>query len=162
MWIAAATTAVFHQDVVESVCGFANLQLGFTIALHIKQNVTSDPLQPRLFSTSLAFREQVVSAPAEPGEGKRKGNAAFMKPKKLSEPLADLVGETELPRPHVVKKIWEHIKANGLQDESDKRYIECDAAMQNIFNVERVHMFTMNKLLSQHLSSVDGGEEKSS
>jgi upstream activation factor subunit UAF30 len=33
----------------------------------------------------------------------------------------------------------------------DKRYIKCDAIMQSVFKTDRVHMFTMNKLLSEHL-----------
>ncbi|RWA09659.1 hypothetical protein EKO27_g5455 [Xylaria grammica] len=69
----------------------------------------------------------------------------------LSKPLADLTGVNELSRPQVVKAIWDHVKSHGLQDPADKRYIKCDDIMQKIFEVDRVHMFTMNKLLSGHL-----------
>ncbi|KAM7205084.1 SWIB/MDM2 domain containing protein, partial [Rhypophila sp. PSN 637] len=69
----------------------------------------------------------------------------------LSKPLASLVGVDGLSRPQVVKEIWKHVKSHGLQDPSDKRYINCDATMQAVFKTDRVHMFTMNKLLSEHL-----------
>lgn len=73
----------------------------------------------------------------------------------LSEPLVALLGESQLSRPQTVKKIWEYIKENGLQDPDDKRQIRCDSAMRNVFKQDKVHMFTMNKILSQNLYAVD-------
>jgi upstream activation factor subunit UAF30 len=61
----------------------------------------------------------------------------------------------QLSRPQVVKKIWEHIKANDLQDPSDKRQIRCDEPMQAVFKQDKVHMFTMNKLLGKQLYDVE-------
>lgn len=43
------------------------------------------------------------------------------------------------------------MKSHDLQDPADKRYIKCDDIMQKIFEADRVYMFTMNKLLSDHL-----------
>lgn len=83
----------------------------------------------------------------------RKGG--FHKQYALSEPLAALVGDAKLSRPQVVKKIWEHIKANELQDPSDKRQIFCDNKMKLVFKQDTVHMFTMNKLLGKHLYEVE-------
>jgi len=83
----------------------------------------------------------------------RKGG--FHKQYSLSQPLADLVGEPQLSRPQVVKKIWEYIKARDLQDPSDKRQIRCDDRMQSVFKTDRVHMFTMNKILGKQLYPVD-------
>jgi len=54
-----------------------------------------------------------------------------------------------------VKKIWEHVKERDLQDPSDKRQIRCDDPMRAVFRQERVHMFTMNKLLAGHLWAAD-------
>ena len=47
--------------------------------------------------------------------------------------------------------VWDYIKAHDLQDPMDRRYINCDAIMRCVFKTDRVHMFTMNKLLSEHL-----------
>ncbi|KAG9236260.1 putative upstream activation factor subunit spp27 [Amylocarpus encephaloides] len=90
------------------------------------------------------------------GEVKQKPKkGGFHKQYHLSAPLADLVGETTLSRPQVVKKIWVHIKANSLQDPGDKRQIMCDDKMQSVFKTEKVHMFTMNKLLGKQLYDVE-------
>ncbi|CAA9962349.1 hypothetical protein CFE70_005764 [Pyrenophora teres f. teres 0-1] len=83
----------------------------------------------------------------------RKGG--FHKPMALSPALSELLGETQLSRPQTVKKIWEYVKARELQDPSDKRQIRCDDAMRAVFKQDRVHMFTMNKILNQNLYAVD-------
>ncbi|KAJ9645289.1 RNA polymerase I upstream activation factor complex subunit Spp27 [Coniosporium tulheliwenetii] len=73
----------------------------------------------------------------------------------LSPPLSELLGETSLSRPQTVKKIWEYVKAHDLQDPSDKRQIRCDDGMRAVFKQDRVHMFTMNKILNQNLYAQD-------
>ncbi|KAJ4370628.1 hypothetical protein N0V83_005149 [Neocucurbitaria cava] len=83
----------------------------------------------------------------------RKGG--FHKPMALSPALSELLGETQLSRPQTVKKIWEYVKERELQDPSDKRQIRCDDAMRAVFKQDRVHMFTMNKILNQNLYAVD-------
>ncbi|KAI0175506.1 SWIB-domain-containing protein [Hypoxylon sp. FL1284] len=85
----------------------------------------------------------------------RKAGGGFQKPFNLSFPLAELCGETQLSRPQVVKKLWEHIKGNQLQDPSDKRQIRCDDRMQAVFKQTKVDMFQMNKLVGNHLYPVD-------
>ena len=37
------------------------------------------------------------------------------KPVKLKNDLAEFLGATELPRTDITKKMWDYIKANGLQ-----------------------------------------------
>jgi upstream activation factor subunit UAF30 len=73
----------------------------------------------------------------------------------LSPALSALLNESQLSRPQTVKKIWEYVKARDLQDPSDKRQIRCDDAMRAVFKSDRVHMFTMNKILNQNLYAVD-------
>ncbi|KAJ6784363.1 hypothetical protein PWT90_06687 [Aphanocladium album] len=86
---------------------------------------------------------------------KRKAGGGFQKPFNLSESLSVLVGETQLSRPQVVKKLWEHIKANDLQDPSDKRQIRCDERMYAVFRQAKVDMFKMNKEIGHHLYPVE-------
>jgi len=83
----------------------------------------------------------------------RKGG--FHKEYHLSAPLADLVGESTLSRPQTVKKIWAYIKANDLQDPADKRQIRCDEKMYSVFKTDKVHMFTMNKILGKQLYDIE-------
>lgn len=61
----------------------------------------------------------------------------------------------QLSRPQTVKRLWAYIKAHDLQDPSDKRQIVCDAPLRSVFKTERVHMFTMNRILNQNLYGVD-------
>lgn len=86
---------------------------------------------------------------AAPKARKRTGTPrknAFNRPAILSAELGALVGETELPRPQVVKKIWEHIREHDLQDPSNRQFILCDDVMKRVFEVDRVSMFKMNSV----------------
>jgi len=94
------------------------------------------------------------SAPkkAKKSGAKRKPNAAFMKPMTPSGTLAAVVGAMPLPRTEVTKKIWDYIKKNKLQDAVNKRLINADEKLRNIFGGKRqVSMFEMTKLVSSHL-----------
>ncbi|TVY32114.1 Upstream activation factor subunit, partial [Lachnellula subtilissima] len=95
----------------------------------------------------------VVGSDGVVREKAKKGG--FHKQYHLSAPLADLVGEVTLSRPQVVKKLWEYIKGHDLQDPSDKRQILCDDKLQLVFKQDKVHMFTMNKLLGKQLYDVE-------
>lgn len=82
----------------------------------------------------------------------RKANPALLKPLTVSAQLEAVVGKGPLPRGQVVKKLWEYIKANGLQDKVNKRNINADAKLKPIFGKDVVNMFEMMKLISKHLS----------
>ena len=84
---------------------------------------------------------------------KRKPNAAFMKPMKISDDLAEVVGSKPIPRTEVTKKLWAYIKKNELQDKKNKRNINADNNLKKIFKGKKqVSMFEMTKLVSKHLS----------
>jgi len=80
-------------------------------------------------------------------------NSAFMKPMTISAELAVVVGKGPMPRSEVVKKLWVYIKKNNLQDSVNKRNINADAALKEVFGGKAtVSMFEMTKLVSKHLS----------
>jgi upstream activation factor subunit UAF30 len=84
---------------------------------------------------------------------KRTPSAAFMKPMMPSAKLSAVVGAKAMPRTEVTKKLWAYIKKNGLQDKKNKRNINADAALKEVFNGRpTVSMFEMTKLVSKHLS----------
>jgi upstream activation factor subunit UAF30 len=66
--------------------------------------------------------------------------------------ITDLV---KLSRPQTVKRLWQYIRENELQDPSDRRQIRCDDRMRAVFKQDRVHMFTMTKILNQNLYAPD-------
>ncbi len=76
-----------------------------------------------------------------------------MKPMKISDELAEVIGAGPMPRSEVVKKLWEYIKKNDLQDPKNKRNINADDKLQAVFAGKKtVNMFEMTKLVSAHLS----------
>ncbi len=82
----------------------------------------------------------------------RKPNAAFMKALTPSAALAAVVGNSPLPRTEVVKKLWAYIKKNNLQDSKNRRNINADAKLKEVFGGKtQVSMFDMTKLVSKHL-----------
>jgi upstream activation factor subunit UAF30 len=83
---------------------------------------------------------------------KRKPNAAFMKAMTPSGALAAVVGSMPIPRTEVTKKIWDYIKKNKLQDSINRRLINADDKLKQVFGGKRqVSMFEMTKLVSNHL-----------
>lgn len=82
----------------------------------------------------------------------RKANPALLKPLNLSEDLEAVVGKGPMPRSEVVKKLWDYIKKNDLQNPKNKRNIMADAKLRPLFKKDEVSMFEMTKLVSAHMS----------
>jgi DNA topoisomerase-3 len=72
--------------------------------------------------------------------------------KQPSAALAAVIGNEPLARPQVIKKLWDYIKANGLQDAADKRAINADAKLLAVFGKNQVTMFELAGLVGKHLS----------
>ncbi len=64
---------------------------------------------------------------------KRKPSAAFMKPMKPSAALGAVIGNKAMPRTQVTKKLWAYIKRKKLQDRKNRRMINADAALKEVF-----------------------------
>ncbi len=91
------------------------------------------------------------AAPKKTG-AKRKPNAAFMKPLMPSAALAAVIGSAAQPRTEVTSKLWAYIKKNGLQDKVNRRNINADDKLREVFGGKKqVSMFEMTKLVSKHL-----------
>jgi upstream activation factor subunit UAF30 len=100
-----------------------------------------------------ARRKMTKAAPKKKRSGaKRKPNPAFMKPMMPSSSLAAVVGGSPMPRTEVTKKLWVYIKRNGLQDSVNRRMINADDNLRQVFGGRRqVSMFEMTKLVNAHL-----------
>lgn len=77
--------------------------------------------------------------------------SGLQRPVTPSKELAEITGADPLPRSQMVKKVWDHIKANNLQNPDNKREIVADDKLRVIFGKDRVSMFEMNKHLSAHV-----------
>lgn len=82
----------------------------------------------------------------------RKPNAAFMAPLTPSPALADVIGGKAIPRTEVIKKIWDYIKKNGLQDKKNKRMINADAKLKVVFcGKTQISMFELATIVTKHV-----------
>lgn len=100
-----------------------------------------------------ATKKKVAKKKVKKAKAKRKPNPQFMKPMKISDALAKVVGNKPLPRTEVTKKLWAYIKRNRLQDTVNRRNINADENLRVVFGGKRtVSMFEMTKLVNRHLS----------
>ncbi len=68
-----------------------------------------------------------------------------------SAALAAVIGAEPLARPQVIKKLWDYIKANGLQDATNKRAINADDKLLAVFGKPQVTMFELAGIVGKHL-----------
>jgi DNA topoisomerase-3 len=71
---------------------------------------------------------------------------------KPSEALAAVIGAEPVARPQVIKKLWDYIKAEGLQDAANKRAINADTKLLAVFGKPQVTMFELAGIVGKHLS----------
>lgn len=82
----------------------------------------------------------------------RKPNAAFMAPLTPSATLAEVVGSKPIPRTEIIKKIWDYIKKNKLQDSKNRRMINGDEKLKAVFGGKaQVSMFELAKVVNKHV-----------
>ncbi|WP_447779691.1 DNA topoisomerase III [Variovorax boronicumulans] len=91
-------------------------------------------------------------APAEKKVAKPRKPGAGLKP---SDSLAAVIGAEPVARTEVIKKLWDYIKANGLQDATNKRAINADAKLKPVFGKDQVTMFELAGIVGKHLSAPD-------
>jgi DNA topoisomerase-3 len=89
------------------------------------------------------------SAAAKAPRKRAASTAAGLKP---SEALAAVIGPEAVARTQVIKKLWDYIKANGLQDATNKRAINADAKLLAVFGKPQVTMFELAGIAGKHLS----------
>ncbi len=68
-----------------------------------------------------------------------------------SAALAAVIGTDPVSRTEVMKKLWDYIKAQNLQDPQDKRTIVADAKLKAVFGKDRAGMFELAGIVGQHL-----------
>ena len=81
----------------------------------------------------------------------RKPNAAFMAPLQPDDTLAAVVGSKPIPRTEIVKKVWDHIKKNNLQDKNNRRMINADEKTKPLFGKDQISMFDLAKIVNNHI-----------
>ena len=95
-----------------------------------------------------ATKTAAVKAPRKSAVKKEGTSAAGLKP---SDALAAVIGTEPVLRPQVIKKLWDYIKANNLQDATNKRAINADAKLLAVFGKPQVTMFELAGIVGKHL-----------
>jgi upstream activation factor subunit UAF30 len=116
-----------------------------------KKTAAKKPAAKKAPAKKAPAKKAPAKKAAKKPAAKRKPNAAFMKAMTPSAALAAVIGDKPLPRTEVTKKVWDYIKKNKLQDAVNRRMINADAKLKEIFKKAQVSMFEMTKLISNHL-----------
>ncbi len=74
-----------------------------------------------------------------------------MAPLTPSGALADVIGSKALPRTEIIKKIWDYIKKNDLQDKKNKRMINADEKTRPLFGKAQISMFDLAKIVNKNV-----------
>src|SRR3546814_5306461 len=93
--------------------------------------------------TGSAEKKGGADAPA------KKVNPALMKPLQPFKELAAVVASDPLPRPQIVKQLWEYIKKNDLQNPENRREIRNDVKLRPIFGKDKVKMYEVNQSVAR-------------
>jgi len=106
---------------------------------------------PKKAAKKAAPKKAAPKKAAPKKKSARKPNAAFMAPLTPSATLAEVIGSKAVPRTEVIKKIWDYIKKNGLQDKKNRRMINADAKTKALFGKDQISMFDLAKIVNKHV-----------
>jgi DNA topoisomerase-3 len=120
-----------------------------TAAGKAKAKEPATPYQATAKAAKAVAGKKTAAKKAAAPKAPRKTGAGL----KPSPELAAVVGSEPIARTEVIKKIWDYIKAKGLQDAKDKRAINADEKLRPVFGKPQVTMFELAGIVGKHLSS---------
>ncbi len=89
---------------------------------------------------------------AAPKKAPVKAKAGLMAPVTVSPVLAKVIGTEPSSRPQIIKKMWDYIKQNDLQDKNNRRMINADENLKKVFDgKEQISMFELAKVIGNHI-----------
>ena len=68
-----------------------------------------------------------------------------------SKELANVIGSEKVTRPEAVKKLWDYIKKEDLQDSKNRRQINADSKLLPFFGTNSITMFEVGKIIAANL-----------
>jgi DNA topoisomerase-3 len=106
-------------------------------------------------STGPVAKKKAASA-AKPKAARKTATGGGLVP---SAALAAVIGAEPVGRPAVIKKLWDYIKANGLQEATNKSAINADDKLLAVFfGKPQVTMFELAGIAGKHLSAAPAVE----
>ena len=118
-----------------------------TTAATKKIATKSTPTPPK--GIKAPAKKAAAAKTAKPKAPRKTSTAAGLQP---SAALAAVIGAEPVARTQVIKKLWDYIKANNLQDATNKRAINADAKLLAVFGKPQVTMFELAGIAGKHLS----------
>ena len=116
---------------------------------------TGAPARAAAPAKTVAARKTAAKTPAKKAVAPAKKavrKASTAAGKQPSAALAAVIGSEAVARTQVIKKLWDYIKAHGLQDASNKRAINADGPLLAVFGKPQVTMFELAGIVGKHLS----------
>jgi upstream activation factor subunit UAF30 len=117
-----------------------------------KVSAAKAPAKKSAAAPAKTAKKAAVKTAAKKAPAKKTASAGLKALVQPSAKLVEIVGNKPMPRTEVTKKVWDYIKANGLQDKNNKRMINADAKLKPIFGKDQVSMFEMTALISKQLT----------
>ena len=108
------------------------------------------PAAKKTAAKKVAAKKSPAAKVAKPRAARQSAPGAGLKP---SAALAAVIGTEPVARTQVIKKLWDYIKAEGLQDGANKRAINADAKLLAVFGKPQVTMFELAGIVGKHLSA---------
>jgi len=107
------------------------------------------PAVKKVAAKKVAAKKVPAAKVAKPKAPRKTTPGAGLKP---SDALAAVIGAEPVARTQVIKKLWDYIKAENLQDAANKRAINADAKLLPVFGKAQVTMFELAGIVGKHLS----------
>jgi chromatin remodeling complex protein RSC6 len=78
-----------------------------------------------------------------------------------SPELSKIVGGSQsVTRAEAVKKLWDYVKKNNLQNPENKREILANDDLKPLFGKDKITMFEVGKVINSHLQVDKAGTPK--
>ncbi|MGC1172740.1 DNA topoisomerase III [Polaromonas sp.] len=111
---------------------------------------TAGPAAKKAAAKKVAAKKAPTAKTAKPKTPRVAKPGSGLKP---SEALAAVIGNEPVARTQVIKKLWDYIKAENLQDAANKRAINADAKLLAVFGKPQVTMFELAGIVGKHLTA---------
>ena len=125
--------------------GTIKTPFGKTVAV---KSAAAVPAAKKVAAKKVVAKSAAVKV-AKPKAPRKTTPGSGLKP---SDALAAVIGAEPVARTQVIKKLWDYIKAEKLQDAANKRAINADAKLLPVFGKAQVTMFELAGIVGKHLS----------
>ncbi|QJC58159.1 DNA topoisomerase 3 [Polaromonas vacuolata] len=129
--------------------GPATIKTPFGKVVAVKTAGATKPAAKKVAAKKVAVKKVAAVKTAKPKVARVATPGAGLTP---SSALAAVIGQEPVARTQVIKKLWDYIKAENLQDATNKRAINADEKLLAVFGKPQVTMFELAGIVGKHLT----------